>query len=361
MNIMPCPPDPCHDDDCCGDYSHFEPLLSTIGVGPRGPKGDKGDRGENGDTFTFDDLTEEQLADLRREISSVYYRKIEGTYTTTSSSTTKVKIPISGWNDHDILFVDVNGLDLVDGVDYTISNGSIVLTNAITSKGESINFKAFRAVAITADDYAALKGGKGDVGPKGEKGEKGEKGDVGPKGEKGEKGDVGPKGEQGKKGEKGDTFTFNDLTEEQLAELRRDISVYYRKIEATYTTTSSSTTKVTIPISGWNNHDMLFVDVNGLDLVDGVDYTISNRSIVLTNAITGIGQSINFKAFRAIAITSEDYDALKGEKGEPGISGDYAGLINKPSINGNTLNGNRSFNDLGLVAMTNAEIDDLFK
>ena len=210
MNIMLCPPDPCHHDDCCGDYSHFEPLLSTIGVGPRGPKGDKGDKGdkgEGGETFTFDDLTEEQLADLRREISSVYYKKIEGTYTTTSSSTTRVKIPISGWNDHDILFVDVNGLDLVNGVDYTINNGSIVLTNAITSKGESINFKAFRAIAIT----------------------------------------------------------------------------------------------------------------------------------------------------------SEDYDALKGEKGDPGISGDYAGLINKPSINGNALSGNSSFDDLGLVAMTNSEIDNLFK
>lgn len=48
MNIMLCPPDPCHHDDCCGDYGHFEPLLSTIGVGPRGPKGEKGDPGVNG-------------------------------------------------------------------------------------------------------------------------------------------------------------------------------------------------------------------------------------------------------------------------------------------------------------------------
>ena len=81
----------------------------------------------------------------------------------------------------------------------------------------------------------------------------------------------------------------------------------------------------------------------------------------MTNAITSKGESINFKAFRAIAITSEDYDALKGEKGDPGISGDYAGLINKPSINGNALSGNSSFDDLGLVAMTNSEIDNLFK
>lgn len=40
---------------------------------------------------------------------------------------------------------------------------------------------------------------------------------------------------------------------------------------------------------------------------------------------------------------------LKGEKGDAGSSGDYAGLTNKPSINGVTLNGNKTADDLNLA------------
>ena len=39
-----------------------------------------------------------------------------------------------------------------------------------------------------------------------------------------------------------------------------------------------------------------------------------------------------------------------------GISGDYAGLINKPSIEGVTLDGDKSFEDLTLRKMTTSEI-----
>ena len=40
----------------------------------------------------------------------------------------------------------------------------------------------------------------------------------------------------------------------------------------------------------------------------------------------------------------------KGERGQDGISGDYAGLINKPQINGETLIGNKTTEDLGLLS-----------
>lgn len=48
---------------------------------------------------------------------------------------------------------------------------------------------------------------------------------------------------------------------------------------------------------------------------------------------------------------------LKGEKGDAGTSGDYAGLTNKPQINGITLSGNKTPSDLGLMTQTQA--DDL--
>ena len=40
---------------------------------------------------------------------------------------------------------------------------------------------------------------------------------------------------------------------------------------------------------------------------------------------------------------------LKGEEGLPGSSGDYSELSNKPSVNGVTLNGNKTASDLGLA------------
>ena len=49
---------------------------------------------------------------------------------------------------------------------------------------------------------------------------------------------------------------------------------------------------------------------------------------------------------------------LKGEKGDQGtagISGDYAGLTNKPSINSVQLNGNKTLSDLGLVSQAMVE------
>ena len=64
------------------------------------------------------------------------------------------------------------------------------------------------------------------VGPQGQQGDTGETGPIGPQGPKGEKGDKGDKGEkgdtgpQGETGAKGDAFTFDDFTPEQLESLR---------------------------------------------------------------------------------------------------------------------------------------------
>lgn len=52
------------------------------------------------------------------------------------------------------------------------------------------------------------------------KGEKGDKGDKGDTGEQGPKGETGAQGIQGEKGDKGDAFTYSDFTTEQLAALK---------------------------------------------------------------------------------------------------------------------------------------------
>ena len=57
---------------------------------------------------------------------------------------------------------------------------------------------AFTYDDFTLEQLASLKGPKGDTGPQGEKG------DTGPQGPKGDKGDTGLQGPQGEKGDKGD-------------------------------------------------------------------------------------------------------------------------------------------------------------
>lgn len=134
---------------------------------------------------------------------------------------------------------------------------------------------------------------------------------------KGETGEQGPQGIQGIQGIQGEPFEFEDFTEEQLAELRADVaSVYYRKLEATYHTVGENTTTIEIPFNSYLAGDMLFIDVEGLALTEGTDYTIDGTSIVLVEPITHHWTAVNFRLMRAIAIAAEDYDALKGDDGE---------------------------------------------
>lgn len=95
-----------------------------------------------------------------------------------------------------------------------------------------------------------------------------------------------------------------------------DVSVYYKKDESIYTTTTSSETTIPVGITGFRSTDILMVDVEGLNLVENVDYTISGTNIVLTSPITHIGTTVHFTAMRIVEVTPQDYAALKGDKGD---------------------------------------------
>lgn len=129
-------------------HPHDPHIISPLGIGPRGKDGEKG---EKGDPFTFDDFTSEQLADLRDGVSTVYYRKTDAAYTTSGTLTSSIEIPIS-YTDHDMLFVDIEGLDISEGADYTINGNTIVLTEPITHDGTRVNFTVLSAVGVDAED-----------------------------------------------------------------------------------------------------------------------------------------------------------------------------------------------------------------
>lgn len=182
------------------------------------------------------------------------------------------------------------------------------------------------------------------IGPRGEKGDTGPEGPVGPQG---------PRGLTGQQGPQGDPFEFEDFTEEQLADLRSDVSsVYYRRDKSTYVTSDDSpVSSIVIPFVNFTSADILDIDIEGLTLTEDLDYVISNGSIVLSTPINHAGTHVNMRRWRAVAVTADDYDALKGD------GSNYLEMLNKPSINGVQLVGNKSFADLGLNSLTNAEID----
>jgi hypothetical protein len=78
---------------------------------------------------------------------------------------------------------------------------------------DGIDGKDFTYDMFTEEQLEALRG------PRGEKGDQGEQGPQGVRGFAGLDGATGPKGERGPKGDKGDPFTYEDLTEEQRANL----------------------------------------------------------------------------------------------------------------------------------------------
>lgn len=78
-------------------------------------------------------------------------------------------------------------------------------------QGEPFTFDDF-----TSEQLESLRGPQGPQGPKGETGP------VGPQGIQGEKGETGPAGPRGADG----TVSYDELTEEQKAELHGDSGVY---------------------------------------------------------------------------------------------------------------------------------------
>lgn len=128
---------------------------------------------------------------------------------------------------------------------------------------------------------------------------------------KGEQGIRGEQGIQGEQGSQGEPFEFEDFTEQQLAELRADVaSVYYKKDEATYYTVGENTTTIEIPFSSYRTTDMLFVNIEGLTLAQGNDYTISGSNIVLTKPITHHHTAVNFMLLTAMALSTEDMEGI---------------------------------------------------
>lgn len=117
---------------------------------------------------------------------------------------------------------------------------------------------------------------------------------------------------QGPAGSKGESFKFDDFTQEQLDDLRSEIAtVYCRKYEAAYQTNGSNVRTIPIPFDDYNESvDMLFVDIEGLSLAQNVDYTVSGSNIVLMTPITNNNTTVHFKMLTVVAVSESDMEAI---------------------------------------------------
>lgn len=124
-----------------GDDSEYDAfVLSSMGEGPKGDKGDS--------TY-FDDLTDEQLAKIYQNASFVGNKSYDAVVTTAGTSTSNITIPFD-YDDFDMLFVDVNGLDLSEHDDYEISGDKIILTTPLPA-GQDVHFRALKYDLIDGD------------------------------------------------------------------------------------------------------------------------------------------------------------------------------------------------------------------
>lgn len=134
-----------------------------------------------------------------------------------------------------------------------------------------------------------------------------------------------------------------------------NITAYYKKYENIYTTTTNNESTIPVGIDALNEATILFVDVNGLDKIENIDYTVnySNKTITLTDALDVIGTKIHFVVLKTVAATDPStYDLLKGEGIIPG--GEKGQVLLKNSNN----DFDTSWGDVSSVTVKRWEAED---
>lgn len=112
---------------------------------------------------------------------------------------------------------------------------------------------------------------------------------------------------------------FDAMKDELIASVKK-IS-FTKEYKATYTTTTNNESVFKIP-SEYTETSMVWIYVNGMKLnVNEYTIDINNSTVVLTKPLDVIGTVVEIVVFRLTTATEEDYETLKGEKGDTGKDG----------------------------------------
>lgn len=108
-------------------------------------------------------------------------------------------------------------------------------------------------------------------------------------------------------------FGYDDLTEEQKADLRKGLS----SINAQYTSTfnvAELTQRIPINIPEYSHGiDILQVYINGMRLIEGTDYTNDGTHISLIKPLNVIGQ-VHIAVTKAISLSDKEWESLQPEE-----------------------------------------------
>lgn len=217
----------------------------------------------------------------------LFYKKYENV-SYANSGTTEVAINIQEYSEACLLFVDINGLDLIKDVDYTLDSSlkKITLKKEITVDNTAIHFVCLKTTVATSKDYDALKGDKGEIG------ETGPRGPQGPKGDPADKTVVYKRatGNSVKLDECSDTYKFRKIN--VLGDMKQDVRQGYNKIFYPYSLLNLTNTTVinntdndlTVQNNTANQSSWFFI--NNIKLEKDVTYTISRIYQVLSGTKT---------------------------------------------------------------------------
>lgn len=117
---------------------------------------------------------------------------------------------------------------------------------------------------------------------------------------------------------KGKDFNYDELTEDQKNEIRDTISHYFKVKKGTYVTTLSSESVIPINVVGFKKTDLLSVYINGLKLIEDVEYYLdrNNQTITLFTPITTYGTPVHFVALDSVALDRDGINEWMNEHPE---------------------------------------------
>ena len=116
------------------------------------------------------------------------------------------------------------------------------------------------------------------------------------------------------------SFDYSDMTDEDKLKLREGLSAYQKKLTY-HLGLSAGVSSFTLPDENYREGaDIVSIHLAGIYLHEGLDYTLSGRTVTLKNPIVHPSVA-EISIIRAIIIDSNDYSLLKGEKGDKGEQG----------------------------------------
>lgn len=116
------------------------------------------------------------------------------------------------------------------------------------------------------------------------------------------------------------SFSYDDLSDEEKQKFREGLAAYQKKLTY-HLELNAGASSFTLPDESYREGtDIVNIHLNGIYLHEGLDYTLSGRTVRLSNAIAN-PSTAEISIVRAVIINSNDYALLKGDKGDKGDSG----------------------------------------